>query len=140
LYVPVSVLALAVSVHSLLPTKDPWQHVPVDAARFIKENGLPDNVANPLYWGGYLDYAWRGERRVFIDGRTTQFENGVLIDHGRLFNVTEGSRTVLDMYLINTVLWGRGTALDAALSADAEWVEVYRKGIAVVFVRRRPLM
>jgi hypothetical protein len=91
---------------------------------------------NILHWGGYLDYAWRGRRRIFIDGRTTQFENGVLTDHGRFANLAPGARDILDAYLVNTVLWESGSPVDAALAHDPGWREVYRKGIAVVYVRK----
>ena len=83
--------------------------------------------------------AWGGRRRIFIDGRTTQFENGVLTDHAKLFNLSEGWQSVLDVYLVNTLLWEAGSPLDAALSRDPNWDPVFRKGIAVVYVRKKPI-
>jgi hypothetical protein len=133
------VVPFVLAAVSLRETKDPWQNLPVEATTFIEQNQLPDNVMNILHWGGYLDYAWGGRRRIFIDGRTTQFENGVLEDHGALVGVREGWGQRLDAYLINTVLWENGAPLDRALSGDPDWAEVYRKGIAVVYVRKKPL-
>jgi hypothetical protein len=130
---------LALAAASLRPPKDPWQNVPVEAARFIEEHKLPDNVMNIMHWGGYLDYAWRGHRRIFMDGRTTQFENGVLLDHTRFMNVAPAAGDILDAYLVNTVLWERGSPVDHALAVDPAWTEVYRKGIAVVYVRKNVL-
>jgi len=138
-WVPLFVLPIALTAFSLHEPKDVWQNQPVEAASFIEENHLPDNVMNLLHWGGYLDYAWGGRRRIFIDGRTTQFENGVLTDHGTLVHVAEGWGERLDAYLVNTVLWENGSPLDRALSQDPAWSEAYRKGIAVVYVRKKPL-
>jgi len=138
-WIPLFALPLALGAVSLSARKDPWQNLPVEAAAFIEDRHLPDNVLNILHWGGYLDYAWGGKRRIFIDGRTTQFENGVLADHGNLANVGAGWGQALDAYLVNTVLWENGSPLDRALAGDPAWAEVFRKGIAVVYVRKSPL-
>lgn len=132
-----SSLPVGLAAFSLQEPKEPWQHMPVEAAQFIEENKLPDNVMNMLHWGGYLDYAWRGRRRIFIDGRTTQFENGVLTDYVTLYNAGAGSRDLLDVYIVNTVLGEGGSPLDVALSRDPDWRLAFRKGIAVVYVRRQ---
>lgn len=136
---PMFSLPVGLCIFSLHERKDPWQHMPVEAAQFIEENKLPDNVLNMLHWGGYLDYAWAGHRRIFIDGRTTQFENGVLTDYGKLVTLRPGCRDILDVYLVNTVLWERGSPLDMALSQDPDWSPVFRKGFAVVYVRNKVL-
>jgi hypothetical protein len=138
-WAPIFALPLALTVFSLWEPKDVWQNQPVEAATFIEDHHLPDNIMNLLHWGGYLDYAWGGRRRIFIDGRTTQFENGVLTDHGTLVHVAPGWGDRLDAYLVNTILWENGSPLDRALAHDAAWSEVYRKGIAVIYVRNKPM-
>jgi hypothetical protein len=138
-WVPLFVLPVALALVSLSQRKDPWQNLPVEAAQFIEDHKLPDNVMNILHWGGYLDYAWGGRPRIFIDGRTTQFENGVLTDHGTLAKAAEGWGQPLDAYLVNTVLWESGSPLDKALSQDADWDQVFKKGIAVVYIRKKPI-
>jgi hypothetical protein len=136
-WVPLYAAPLGLIAYSFSIPKNPWQNVPVEAAQFIEDNHLPDNVMNVLHWGGYLDYAWGGRRRIFLDGRSTQYENGVLGDATKLFYVEEGWGEPLDTYFVNTVLWENGSALDHALSQDPDWSVAYRKGIAVVYVRKK---
>lgn len=132
-------LCLALSGYALSRPRDPFQHMPVAAAAFVDQHGLADNVLNPLHWGGYLDYRWGPHRRVFIDGRTTQFENGVLSDHALLQAVGPGAREALDVYLVNTIVWERGSPLDQALAGDPAWQRVFEQGFSVVYTRKKPL-
>ncbi|MCU0693313.1 MAG: hypothetical protein MUF54_18135 [Polyangiaceae bacterium] len=127
--------AAAIAFWGLSVDKDPWRDVPLEEARMVEELNLPDRVANTYHWGGYLDYAWYGRRKVFVDGRNQLFEGGAFQDAQAL----EGLRDwqgVLGRYQVNTVLWKRGSALDAALAASGAWVEVHRGRIAVLYVRR----
>ena len=120
-------------------TKSATANVPVEAAAFIEQNRLPDPVMNVYHWGGYLDYAWYGKRKIFIDGRNYRFENGTYEAYLRLWSGSENWREELDRYASNTVLWERGTFLDMALTQSPDWVPVFREGFAVVFVRRSAL-
>ena len=119
--------------------KDPWRDVPAVEARLIDELKLPDRVANAYHWGGYLDYAWNGRRKVFVDGRNQLFENGAFEDAQRLSQLVDWT-DVLDRNAINTVLWERGSPLDWALSRSADWLLVRRGRIAVVYTRREPIL
>lgn len=130
-------VATATSIYGLSTDKDPWRDVPFDEARLIEDAGLPDHVANIYHWGGFLDYAWAGRRKVFIDGRNQLFER-TFADSRRLNRVEEWAE-VLDRYRINTVLWERGSALDYALSQSPDWAMLQRGRIAVVYVRRQAL-
>lgn len=130
--------ALALAAYGLSVDKDPWRDVPLEEAASIEALHFPDRVANLYHWGGYLDYAWAGRRKVFIDGRNQLFDRQVFSDFERL-DRPEGWQEVLDRYAVNTVLWESGSALDRALFASAAWVLVERGRIAVVYVRRKPL-
>src|SRR3989344_7637210 len=53
---------------------------PVEAANFLREKGLTNNVLNDYGWGGYLD--WQNpDVKVFIDGRMA----GWRLEGGRNF-------------------------------------------------------
>jgi hypothetical protein len=130
-----SVCAVGLCAYGLALDKDPWRDVPLDEARLIEEARLPDPVANLYHWGGYLDYAWAGRRKVFIDGRNQLFDRTVFPDFQRL-NRLDRWQEVLDRYAINTVLWESGSALDQALFASPDWALAHRGTIAVVYVRR----
>jgi hypothetical protein len=131
------VTSAGVAFWGLGTDKDPWRDVPLVEARLVEARALPDRVANLYHWGGYLDYAWNGRRKVFVDGRNQLFENGAFEAASQLGRL-ENWQAILDRYGINTVLWERGSALDAALLVSGEWLEVHRGRIAVLYVRRRP--
>ena len=115
--------------------KDPLALVPVGAVEAIDHLHLPDRVMNTYYWGGYLEWVWRGRRKVFIDGRNQYFANGTFDDAHSLEQLAAWS-DVLDTYETRTVLWLRHSPLDQALSADPRWAIVYSDAMAVVYVRR----
>jgi hypothetical protein len=118
--------------------KDPLAQVPSDAAAFVVDHGLRENVMNPYHWGGYLDYAWSGRPRVFIDGRNNLFDNGVFDDHASIASLEPSWLALLDVYEIQTVLWERGAPLDRALHDQPGWREAFRGRLAVVYVRQGP--
>jgi hypothetical protein len=127
---------IALGVWWLADRKDPFRDVPAESAALVERLGLPDRMLNPYHWGGYLDWSWAGRRKVFIDGRGELFSNGVFDDAMRIANVAPEAATLLDVYEIRTVLWERGTPLDAALAHDPRWREVHRDRLAVVYVRK----
>jgi hypothetical protein len=122
----------------ILERKDALRDVPAEAAAFVRDGHLPDNVMNPMHWGGYLAYAWNGTPRYFIDGRDPAmlFSNGSFDDESTLEAGEPGWNEVLDAYDVHTVLWPRWSRLDWLLSQDAHWARVHADRIAVVYTRR----
>jgi hypothetical protein len=116
--------------------RDPFRDVPVLATSAVERLDLPDRVLNPYHWGGYLEWAWAGRRKVFIDGRNQLFSNGVFDDSRAIASVAPQTATLLDIYEIGTVLWEAGTPLDDALAQDPRGRAVRRDHLAVVYVRR----
>jgi hypothetical protein len=133
-----TIVATGTAFFGLSADKDPFRDVPFEEAAIIERLPLPDHVANIYHWGGFLDYAWDGRRKTFVDGRNQLFEHGAFADERRLATLQNWSE-VLTRYRINTVLWERGSALDLALSRSAEWQPVRRGRIAVLYVRKQPL-
>lgn len=133
-----SCVAAGAAFWGLSVEKDPFRDVPLEEAALIERLPLPDRVANVYHWGGFLDYAWNGRRKVFVDGRNQLFEHGAFEDEGRLAALDHWSE-ILDRYRINTVLWERNSPLDVALSRSPDWQSVRRGPIAVLYVRRQPL-
>lgn len=131
-------VAAATAFWGLSVDKDPFRDVPLEEAALIERLPLPDRVANVYHWGGFLDYAWNGRRKVFVDGRNQLFEHGAFEDERRLAALENWSE-ILERYRINTVLWERDSPLDVALSRSADWQQVRRGPIAVLYARRRPL-
>ncbi len=123
---------------ALLLTADvsPLRDVPVGAAACIHQHHLPGNVMNPYHWGGYLDYAWNGRPKAFIDGRNQLFDNGAHADSLVLDAAATGWERLLDVYSVRTVLWARGEPLDRTLARQPDWQLVCRGRLANVYVRR----
>jgi hypothetical protein len=130
--------AAGTAVFGISADKDPFRDVPLEEAAMIERLPLPDHVANLYHWGGFLDYAWDGRRKTFVDGRNQLFEGGAFEDERRLAHLEHWSE-ILTRYRINTVLWERNSALDVALSQSADWLQVRRGRIAVLYVRRQQL-
>jgi hypothetical protein len=134
--VSAAVVEIGLGATLLAARKDPLRDVPAEAVAAIDSLNLPDRVLNPYHWGGYLDWVWKGDRKVFIDGRNQLFSNGVLDDSERLDRLLPGARELLDIYEIHTVLWERGAPLDQALAQAPDWRLVHSDRLAVVYVRR----
>ncbi len=133
-----TIVAGGTAFFGLSADKDPFRDVPLEEAAIIERLPLPDHVANIYHWGGFLDYAWDGRRKTFVDGRNQLFEHGAFADERRLATLQDWPE-VLARYRINTVLWERDSPLDAALSQSSEWQLVRRGRIAVIYVRKQPL-
>ena len=131
-----TVVQIAVVAVHARERKDPLFHVPAEAAGIVEAENLPDRVMNPYHWGGYLDWAWQGRRKVFVDGRNNLFANGTFDDAMRVASLADGWGDLLDMYEIGTVLWENGAPLDRALAKHPGWQEVHRDRRAVLYVRR----
>jgi hypothetical protein len=136
-------LALAARLAST--RKDPLFHVPAASAAFIAASPLPDHVFAPYHWGGYLEWAWRGRRKVFVDGRNQLFPASVLEDARAIEAGTESIAgptwdALLDIYELRTALAESGSMLDARLRANPAWTETHRDARAAVYVRSSPTL
>jgi len=117
--------------------KDLLFNVPAAAAAFVQSRDLPDHVFAPYHWGGYLDWAFDGRRKVFIDGRNMLFHNGVMQDALFIQAAGPGWSALLDAYDVETLITERWTPLDTAVTADPAWQWLFRDAISGVYVRRR---
>lgn len=127
---------VAVAAWFLRTPKDPFFHGPFAAAAFIEEHHLPDHVWARYDWGSYLMYAWGRRRKVFIDGWSTVFNNGVFDDDLAIANVAPDAVELLEAYDLNTLLCERGSPIHSAAANSQDWSLAYEDGRAVVYVRR----
>ncbi len=61
--------------------------VPADAAAFVRGQGLPEPVFNSWDHGGYLDWAWNGRPRTFLDGRL--MDPALIAEHDAVVSAAE---------------------------------------------------
>jgi hypothetical protein len=105
---------------------------PVRAANFIPAAG---RVFTKDQWGGYLIYRFGGERKVFIDGRSDFYGQGLLQTYAEVADVKPGWQTVLRQYDVRVVLIPVDHALASALQLSPEWKRVYTDSMATIFER-----
>lgn len=129
------VLVAGFAVRTLRTPKDPYAQVPIEAARFVREHRL-DNVVNDYHWGGFLLYVWQGAPKVFIDGRSHLYYNGVFQDALDLAAARPGYEEKLELYEVRTALLEAGSPLAVVLEQRDGWTRVFEDRLAVVL--RRP--
>ncbi len=78
-----------------------WALVPREAARFVAERSPPGPVFNSWDLGGYLDWAWGGRPRTFLDGRLVS--TALVAEHDAVVDLL-GPEPVLARYGFGTVL------------------------------------
>jgi len=105
---------------------------PVRAANFIPSAG---RVFTKDQWGGYLLYRFGGQRKVFIDGRSDFYGQGLLETYAEVADVKPGWQTVLKQYDVRVVLIPVDHALASALQLSPEWKRVYTDSMATIFER-----
>ncbi|RME05462.1 MAG: hypothetical protein D6803_08885, partial [Anaerolineae bacterium] len=84
-------------------------------------------------WGGYLLWA-APEYPVFVDGRTDLYGDEIVGQWVQVVQAEEGWEGVLDEWGVNLVLVEPFRPVAREL-ARAEWKELYRDDVAVVYAR-----
>lgn len=115
-------------------------YLPKKAADFISGHGLliKAPLFNPYEWGGYLIFRLHPGHKVFVDGRTLDYNAHMDYMSARMGRKDD----VFEKYRINTVLFYpitpvsyRIPGLVFSLLKDPEWRLVYIDEKAVIFVR-----
>jgi hypothetical protein len=114
----------------LVPDQFDAATFPVAAVRAARERALDGVLFNEFTWGGYVLYAWPGQR-IFIDGMTDFFGPELLADYLRITNLAEGWDEALARYGVDVALLPRESALAHALY-DRGWEASYHDGTAVI--------
>lgn len=111
--------------------------MPVEGARFIEDQQLPDPVFHHQIWGGYLIRRWYPARRVFIDGRIDMYGPTIVGDYIRIVNVQPGWSETLERYGAGTVLVPKESPLSLLLLRHDGWERVFQGPVEDVFVRMK---
>ncbi|MFZ2949583.1 MAG: hypothetical protein WA003_08870, partial [Desulfuromonadaceae bacterium] len=117
---------------------------PVRAADFVLQHDLKGPVFNPYLWGGYLLWRLGPEKKVFCDGRQLV---AARTWEWMTSNVVAGTgepywKGLFRKHGIETAIVpitdpsGQMNPLMVSLRMDKEWVMVFGKDNAAVFVRR----
>ena len=106
---------------------------PVRAADFLEKHTAGGRIFAKDQWGGYLIYRFSGRTKVFIDGRSDFYGQGLLETYGQVMEVKPGWDAVLKQYDVRFVLVPSDHALASALQLSSRWKRVYADSVADVF-------
>jgi hypothetical protein len=110
-------------------------HYPVQAVRYIKDQGIKGRIYNAYNWGGYLVLHWYPERQVFIDSRADVYRDEFIEEYMEAYLVRPRWRETLDKYSVDYALLQNQGPLHLLLKASGEWREVYADKVAVLLAR-----
>lgn len=109
--------------------------LPVGAVEWILQHHPRGEMFNPYNWGGYLMWRLWPEYRVFVDGRTDLYGDAFLREYLSIQLGRPGFEERLDLYDVRFVLTYPDDILSQQLACTGRWREVYRDGVAAIWVR-----
>lgn len=117
----------------ILPA-NPENH-PITAVQYLNSQPLPGKMFNNYGWGGYLIYALKPPRQVFIDGRADMYGEEIFTEYRKVISLDKNTDSILDKYDVNWVIYPHNSALVRYLLAGGRWREVYQDEEACVLLR-----
>jgi hypothetical protein len=110
------------------------EQYPVQAAHFVREQGLSGPLYNSFDWGGYLIWALP-EHPVAMDGRTNLHTDARISRHVNTWNGREGWADDDELNAAGVVIAERVLPLTSLLRTRPDFRVAYEDKVAVVFVR-----
>jgi hypothetical protein len=110
---------------------------PVEATRFMLEEGLPAPVFHDMSFGSYLIWAAQPVYPVFVDSRIELYPVEIWQDYLEISAAKGGWEAKVDRYGINTLMLSPSTQrlLVEAVSESSHWQLVFEDAHSVLFVR-----
>ncbi len=133
------VLAVAVTARTRAHIEVDPNTYPIQALRFLAQNGIGGRVALPFDWGEVALWSLPAGSSVAVDGRfTAAYPQDVLDETWRFMRGSPGWNDLLTRYPTDVVVSARAQPPSRLLRNDPEWVYVYSDPVSVVFLRRVP--
>jgi hypothetical protein len=133
------VLAIAVTARTRAHIEVDPNAYPVQALRFLAQNGIGGRVALPFDWGDFALWSLPAGSTVAVDGRfTAAYPQEVLDEAWRFMRGGPGWNDLLTRYPTDIVVSARAQPASQLLRGDPEWEYVYSDPVSVVFLRRVP--
>ncbi len=127
---------IAVSDRSQVRAEPRTAGYPVEGVRYLQQAGLTGNLFNTYHWGGYLDWIFYPDRKVFVDGRADVYGDRLVEEYITAYEGKAGWRQVLEEHDIGVVLTEKESRLATLLAATGEWNESFRGDVESIFVRK----
>lgn len=113
-----------------------YEHLPVEAVRFIKAHGLKGPIFNDYNFGGTLLWKAWPDCPVFVDGRIEVYKDRILDEYLSVSRAEPGWENVISRYAIAFFLVRPEREIAKVLLKSADWDLAYFDYHSVVFVRR----
>jgi hypothetical protein len=104
----------------IIPSRFDAKVFPVTAVERAREEHLTGRIYSEFIWGGYLLYAWP-EQKVFIDGGTDHYGEGLVKEHIQLITLQPEWRDVLAKWDISLALLATDGPLAHELAREPGW-------------------
>lgn len=116
--------------------------LPLNGARFLKDNHVSGTILNDMDWGGFLAYQLYPENTVFIQNRIDTMGDAFFEIYFEMIAGRPGWDATLRSYHIDIVVLSRWLAqrapLTVALTASPYWHLVYIDDQTYIYVREKP--
>jgi len=116
----------------------PAKTLPVAASEMVASLPADARIFAPDTFGSYLIYRFKGERKVFFDGRSDFYGTSFLTHYSRLIGVQRGWRDEFNRWHFTHALLPPDSALIPLLEAYG-WRELYGDKTAVLLTGRSEL-
>jgi len=116
----------------------PANELPVAASARIASLPTSARILAPDTFGGYLIYRFKGERKVFFDGRSDFYGTEFIGRYSRVLGLASGWRDEFNRWNFTNALLPPDCPLIFALEANG-WQELYRDRTAVLLAGRSRL-
>jgi hypothetical protein len=106
---------------------------PVKAVDWLKQNPQSGNMFNFFPWGGYLLFRLWPSERVFIDGQTDFYGEGLTREYASAISANLSWDDVLNKYQIQWVIIPSESDLSKELAKTNKWKTLYQDETAIIF-------
>lgn len=117
----------------IIPTKNQYnpEIFPVQAVDWLKDHPQTGNMFNDFIWGGYILYRMWPEQRVFIDGQTDFYGEGLTREYEQVITLNGDWQNILEKYNVTWAIIPAQSPLRGEL-IEREWSELYRDSTATI--------
>lgn len=120
--------------------KDPvaWGY-PVSAATIYQEQFADVRLFNTYDWGGYLDYRFKGNPQIFIDGRADTYPNSLTEQYFHMVDGLNGWDVRMNDWNVGVIIVRPIDGLSRAADGHPDWELIYEDQSSLMFVRKSVL-
>ena len=109
---------------------------PVKAVDFVAQQGSPEPVLGPDYWGGYLIYRLYPEVLVVADDRHDLYGEEFFKSYLKMVHLEPGWDALIREQHVRRVLMPKGSPVANILTETAGWEMIHVDDVAVLFEKK----